>query len=106
MIQINLEVPKAMAVGCSWSPIGRSVQAVYRQNEKNKPIGGFMINESLSPKEALLGMTRWAAKSNRMEQHIGSLEKGKLADYVLLDQDIITDRYMLDTKILKTVLAN
>jgi len=51
-------------------------------------------------------MTRWAAKSNRMEQYIGSLEKGKLADYILLDQDILTDRYMLDTKVLKTVLAN
>jgi predicted amidohydrolase YtcJ len=88
------------------SPLKTFYAAVYRQNEKNKPIGGFMMNESLSPKEALLGMTRWAAKSNRMEQYIGSLEKGKLADYILLDQDILTDRYMLDTKVLKTVLAN
>jgi imidazolonepropionase-like amidohydrolase len=65
-----------------------------------------MMNESLSPKEALLGMTRWAAKSNRMNQYIGSLEKGKLADYIVLDQDILNDRYMLDTKVIKTVLAN
>jgi imidazolonepropionase-like amidohydrolase len=65
-----------------------------------------MMNESLSPKEALLGMTIWAAKGNRMEQNIGSLEKGKLADYIVLDQDILYDRYMLDTKVIKTVLAN
>ena len=88
------------------SPLKTFYAAVYRQNEKNKPIGGFMMNESLSPKEALLGMTRWAAKSNRMNQYIGSLEKGKLADYIVLDQDILNDRYMLDTKVIKTVLAN
>lgn len=88
------------------SPLKTFYAAVYRQNEKNKPIGGFMINESLTPKEALFGMTRWAAKSNRMEQNIGSLEEGKLADYVVLDQDILYDRYMLDTKIIKTVLAD
>jgi predicted amidohydrolase YtcJ len=41
-----------------------------------------------------------------MEQNIGSLEEGKLADYVVLDQDILYDRYMLDTKIIKTVLAD
>ena len=88
------------------SPLKTFYAAVYRQNEKNKPIGGFMMNESLSPKEALLGMTIWAAKGNRMEQNIGSLEKGKLADYIVLDQDILYDRYMLDTKVIKTVLAN
>jgi predicted amidohydrolase YtcJ len=41
-----------------------------------------------------------------MEQNIGSLEEGKLADYVVLDQDILYDRYMLDTKIIETVLAD
>lgn len=88
------------------SPLKTFYAAVYRQNEKNEPVGGFMTDESLSAKEALLGMTIWAAKGNRMEKNIGSLEKGKLADYVVLDQDIMTDRYMLDAEVLFTAIAN
>jgi predicted amidohydrolase YtcJ len=87
------------------SPLQTFHAAVYRQNRKNLPIGGYLAEESLTPKEALLGITRWAAKANRMDHNIGSLEPGKLADFVVLDQDITTDRYMLDTKVLETRLA-
>jgi len=87
------------------SPLQTFHSAVYRQNRKNLPIGGYLAEESLTPKEALLGITRWAAKANRMDHNIGSLEPGKLADFVVLDQDITTDRYMLDTKVLETRLA-
>jgi len=80
--------------------------AVYRQNINMKPLGGFLPEESLSTKQALLGMTLWAAKANRMEDKIGSLEIGKLADYVVLDRDIVYEKYMLKTRILKTVMAN
>jgi imidazolonepropionase-like amidohydrolase len=51
-------------------------------------------------------MTRWAAKANRMEDRIGSLAIGKLADYVVLDRDIVYEKYMLKTGILKTVIAD
>jgi predicted amidohydrolase YtcJ len=80
--------------------------AVYRQDKHMKPLGGFLPEESLSTKQALLGMTRWAAKANRMEDRIGSLAIGKLADYVVLDRDIVYEKYMLKTSILKTVIAN
>jgi predicted amidohydrolase YtcJ len=79
--------------------------AVYRQDINMKPLGGYIPEESLSPKQALLGMTLWAAKANRMDDKVGSLEIGKLADYVVLDRDIIHEKYMLKTRILKTVLA-
>lgn len=80
--------------------------AVYRQDINMKPLGGFLPEESLSTKQALLGMTLWAAKANRMDDKIGSLEVGKLADYVVLDRDIVYEKYMLKTRILETVLAD
>ncbi len=39
----------------------------------------------LNAKQALLMATRWGAEAVRMEDKIGSLEKGKLADIVLID---------------------
>jgi predicted amidohydrolase YtcJ len=79
--------------------------AVYRQDLNMKPLGGFMPKEALSTQQALMGMTLWAAKANRMEDKVGSLESGKLADYVVLDTDIVYEKYMLKTKVLTTALA-
>ena len=34
-------------------------------------------------------MTIWAAKANRMEKQVGSLEVGKKADFIILDKDLM-----------------
>jgi predicted amidohydrolase YtcJ len=34
-------------------------------------------------------MTIWAAKANRMEKIVGSLEVGKKADFIILDKDLM-----------------
>ncbi|MDC1395709.1 amidohydrolase, partial [Bacteroidia bacterium] len=83
-------------------PLNTFFAAVYRQNNKYQPVGGFLLEESLRSKDALLGMTLWAAKGNKMDDKIGSLEVGKFADYVVLDKDITTEKYMLTTKIIGT----
>jgi predicted amidohydrolase YtcJ len=49
-------------------------------------------------------MTIWAAKANRMEKQVGSIEVGKKADFILLDKDLMqvpTDS-ILQIKVLKT----
>lgn len=86
-------------------PLQTFHSAVYRQDVNMKPLGGFLPEESLSTKQALLGMTLWAAKANRMDDKVGSLEVGKLADYVVLDRDIVYEKYMLKTRIMETVLT-
>jgi predicted amidohydrolase YtcJ len=49
-------------------------------------------------------MTIWAAKANFEETEKGSLEKGKFADFVILDNDLIKEvpEKLLEIKVLKT----
>jgi predicted amidohydrolase YtcJ len=62
--------------------------AVQRKNPKNEPLNGFFVNESLSLDEVLRGMTIWAAFSSFQENELGSLEKGKHANFVIFDKPL------------------
>ena len=64
--------------------------AIARQDANNYPADGFQKSEVLTREEALKGTTIWAAYSNFEEKQKGSLEVGKMADFVILDQDIMT----------------
>ena len=88
------------------NPLLTFYAATVREDTKGFPKGGFQMENALTPEEALRGMTIWAAKSNFEEQEKGSLEKGKLADFVILDQDILksSPQNILKTKVLKTYL--
>ena len=88
------------------NPLLTFYAATVREDAKGFPKGGFQMENALTPEEALRGMTIWAAKANFEELEKGSLEKGKLADFVILDQDILksTPQNILKTKVLKTYL--
>jgi predicted amidohydrolase YtcJ len=62
--------------------------------------------QRLSRAQALKGMTLDAAYASFMEHELGSLSPGKKADFVVLDQDIMTCRAadILKTKVLATVV--
>lgn len=80
--------------------------AVVRKDEKGFPAGGFQMENALTREQALRGMTIWAARSAFEELEKGSLEAGKLADFIILDQDIMTasEQVLLQTRVLKTFL--
>jgi hypothetical protein len=71
------------------SPLLTFYAAVARKDVSGYPANGFQPENSLSREEALKSMTIWAAKANFEEKEYGSLEPGKWADYVILDQDIM-----------------
>mgnify|MGYP000728243943 FL=1 len=54
------------------------------------PEGGFQKKDALTREETLRGMTIWAAYSNFEENEKGSIEAGKFADFIVMDQDIMT----------------
>lgn len=74
------------------SPFKTFYAAVFRKDVKDYPKDGYQVENALSRQEALKGMTIWAAKSNFEEDEKGSLEKGKWADFILLDVDLINAR--------------
>jgi len=78
--------------------------ATIRKDSKGWPEKGFQTENALSREQALRGMTIWAAKGNFEEKEKGSLEVGKFADFIILDQDIIkaTPADLLKTKVLST----
>lgn len=63
--------------------------AVARKDVKNYPENGFQAEEAILRNEALMAMTIWAAKAAFEENEKGSLEPGKWADFVVLDEDIM-----------------
>lgn len=70
-------------------PLLQFYTAVVRKNKKGEPPEGFQAANALTRKQALKGLTRWAAYANREEDIKGTLEAGKLADFVILDSDIM-----------------
>lgn len=85
-------------------PIYTFYSAVFRMSASNGVKTAFLPEEKLSPEQALLGMTLWAAKACKLEHRKGSLEKGKDADFVVLDTDLMkaTAPEVLKTSVLLT----
>ena len=81
--------------------------AVFRKDSKGWPANGYQMENSLNREEALRGMTIWAATSNFEEKEKGSLEKGKFADFIILDADIMKEapEKLLGIKVIKTFLG-
>jgi len=71
------------------SPLKTFYASVARTTEKQLPLGGFQIEDGLTRTEALKGMTIWAAYANFEEEIKGSIEVGKMADMVILKEDIM-----------------
>jgi predicted amidohydrolase YtcJ len=89
------------------SPFKTFLAAVFRQDAKGYPGGGYQMENALSRQEALRGMTIWAARSTFEETEKGSLEKGKLADFIILDRDLMTvaPAEVLQTTVLATFIG-
>ena len=72
------------------SPLKTFYAAVSRKDLKSWPPEGFQIENAINRKEALFSITLWSAKGSFDEQQRGSIEPGKTADFVVLNEDIMT----------------
>jgi predicted amidohydrolase YtcJ len=62
--------------------------SITRQDHNNSPQDGWFPEEKMTPLEAFRSFTIDAAYSGHQENIIGSLAKGKKADFVLLEQNL------------------
>ncbi|MBN2206426.1 MAG: amidohydrolase family protein, partial [Candidatus Aminicenantes bacterium] len=63
--------------------------AVTRQDVEGRPEGGWHPEQRMTIEEAIRGFTIWAARAAFQEEVQGSLEAGKLADFTILDRNIL-----------------
>ncbi|HAJ98994.1 MAG TPA: amidohydrolase [Bacteroidales bacterium] len=71
------------------NPLYGFYAAFERRNHQGLPLEGFQMDNALTRKQALKGMTIWSAKAQFEENEKGSLEPGKFADFVVLEKDIM-----------------
>jgi predicted amidohydrolase YtcJ len=89
------------------NPFHTFYAAISRKDLNGYPKNGFELNNALSREETLRGMTIWAAYLNFEEKEKGSIEKGKLADFIVIDRDIMSVKIdsTYKTKVLKTFVS-
>lgn len=90
-----------------YNPLYGFHAAVARVDKHGAPEGGFQMENALTREQTLRGMTIWAAFSCFQEKKRGSIERGKDADFVILDEDIMTipEDQLRDVQVLRTVIA-
>ncbi|MCL1104643.1 amidohydrolase [Shewanella algicola] len=78
--------------------------SVTRQDHLNKPLDGWLAGEKLSRIEAFKSFTIDAAYAGHQEQLIGTLESGKKADFILVENDYfaINPQQIWQNKIIAT----
>jgi len=81
--------------------------SIARQDANDWPAGGWQPEQRMTREEALRSMTLWPAYSAFQEKDMGSLTPGKLADFVILDQDImrVPAELVLKTNVLATYVG-
>ena len=63
--------------------------ATHRKDAEGFPEEGFQLENALGRGDALMAMTYYGAYANFEEKEKGSIEPGKVADFVILDTDLI-----------------
>ncbi len=98
--------------GSDWNvapldPIAGIYAAVTRRTLDDKNPQGWVPQQKISVEDALRAYTINNAWAVSMEKEIGSLEVGKLADFVVLDHDLfeMAPEKIRDTEVLMTIIA-
>jgi len=106
-----LEKEVILACGSDWqvaplNPLTGIYAAVTRQTIDGQNPQGWIPKEKISLEEAIKGYTLNGAYAEFSEKTKGSVEKGKLADLVVLDQNIfeIPTEEIIKTKVKMTIV--
>ena len=81
--------------------------SITRKDIQGNPLSGWYSNEAMDRVQTLKSFTIDAAFAGFQEDVLGSLEPGKWADFIIIDQDImmVPDSMLWQTKVLQTWVA-
>ncbi|TPV94394.1 MAG: amidohydrolase [Myxococcales bacterium FL481] len=90
----------------SHRPLYGIYAAITRQDHQVQSAGGWYGDQRMTREEAIRSYTNGPAYAAFLEHELGSLEVGKLADIVVLDQDLLTvePHVILETQVLFTIV--
>jgi hypothetical protein len=101
-----------LAFGSDWtvapiSPIEGIYAAVTRRTLDGKNPGGWMPEQKITVEEALRAYTAGGAWAGFQEDRLGTLERGKLADFVVLSADLfqVDPAGIRQVRVLRTVIG-
>ncbi len=109
-LQLDRGVMVAFGSDTPVEPMGSLIgihAAVTRQRADGSPAGGWNPAARLTVDEALRGYTLGPAYAAGMDDHLGRLAPGYLADLVVLDRDLYatSPAEILDTKVVATMVG-
>jgi len=90
------------------NPFHGLAAAISREDAGGNPPGGWLPQQRLTLEQAFDAFTRGAAFAGFAEDRIGSLEPGRMADFLFIDRDIFElndQRQIRETQVLETWLA-
>lgn len=101
-----------LAFGSDWNVVTLNPweglqMAVTRQTTEGTPSGGWLPQQRITLAQAVAAYTIGAAYAGRREKTEGSIEPGKLADLIIVSQNIfeIAPREIAKTKVVKTIVG-
>jgi len=108
-----LDAEAKLAFGTDWpveplNPMLGLYSAVTRQSiEEGLPVGGWFPEQKLTVEETVRAYTLGSAYAEFQDDIKGSIESGKLADIVVLSDDVFTisPKKILNTKVIMTILG-
>jgi predicted amidohydrolase YtcJ len=88
------------------NPLWGIYTAITRQDLQGEPKGGWNPAQRVSPEEALRMYTKDAAYAGFREETLGTITVGKLADLVVLPENILTcdPKKLIDMQVLYTIV--
>jgi len=107
-----LDAKATLAFGSDWfvappTPLEGIYAAVTRRTLDDKQPGGWVPEQKISVEEALRAYTAGSAYAAFDEQEKGTLQAGKLADFVIIDRDLTTiaPETIREAKVVRTVVG-
>jgi predicted amidohydrolase YtcJ len=89
------------------NPLWGFYAAITRQDQEGRPPGGWHPEQCMTREEALKAYTVWSAFAGFEEKSRGTIEPGKLADIVVLSDDImkIAPSEIIGTSVRMTIVG-